>query len=514
MIKMIKLIWKYCDKKRFSVFLKKIFIITGVLICSIMLAVCVGAEADYRSFEIISESFYSKELLCDGNERTYSQANNGASFTVTRDDGISSLYVVFDRIPGEWQITDIDSGKTVICGTNDFLHEFADINGFFGYTPKSLRCDFPSGASIDEIYAFSSGELPDWVQVWEAPCDNADLLLISSHSDDEQLFFAGILPYYAGERGLEVQVVYLVSHFDTHERPHEQLDGLWTVGVKNYPIISDFPDLYSESFEGAISAFSNHGYTYDDFCEYITWSIRRFKPLVVVSHDINGEYGHGTHILCTSALRDSLNFASDSQCFPESAAEYGTWEVKKTYLHLYPENAIVLNFDEPLMAFNGKTAFEVTQEGFAHHKSQHWTWFYKWIYGTAEAPITKASQISTYSPCLYGIYKTTVGNDVIGGDFFENIKTYGEIAAEKAAEEERLAEESRRAESESLLEESRRLDAEKNSNEAESDFSPDDGSTDDKKADVELIFVCIFGVGIIMSFVVIALSREFSVRRK
>ena len=85
-----------------------------------------------------------------------------------------------------------------------------------------------------------------------------------------------------------------------------------------------------------------------------------------------------------------------------------------------------MDYDVPLEAFGGKTAYEVSCDGFACHESQHWTWFYKWIYGSEENPITKASQIRSYSPCKYGLYYTKVGVDTIGGDFFENVDTYGE----------------------------------------------------------------------------------------
>ena len=42
-------------------------------------------------------------------------------------------------------------------------------------------------------------------------------------------------------------------------------------------------------------------------------------------------------------------------------------------------------------------------------------------------------QIRGYSPCNYGLYHTTVGYDVIGGDMFENVKTYAVRHAEEDA---------------------------------------------------------------------------------
>lgn len=428
-------------------------------------------EARTEGTILSAEGFGKNGSLFDGSRSTYTTAGESAVVTVQREDGISALYIEFDRIPTEWTLTDVTTGTGVICGENAFLHEYVDVEALFGNHPTKLTLSFPKGTVVADVYGFSAGELPDWVQTWEAPCEEADLLLLTTHSDDEQLFFAGVLPYYAVERDLEVQVAYVVQHFQAyntlnHTRPHEQLDGLWKVGIRHYPVMSDFPDLYAESkdrqtaFDQAKAVYESVGVTYDDFVGYITECLRRFKPLVVVSHDLNGEYGHGGHVVAAAALTEAITLSGDAEKYPESAQAYGTWEVDKTYLHLYKENPITMDWDVPLASFGGKTAFQVTQEGFGCHKSQHWTWFNKWIYGTDANPITKASQIKSYSPCQYGLYQSRVGVDVAGGDFFENVETY---AMRAAAEEARLkaeAEEKARLEAEAKAAEEARLKAE------------------------------------------------------
>ncbi len=381
--------------------------------------------------------FKNSAALFDGNRETYTSANVDAQITLSRNDGISHIYIEFDRVPSRWKLTNPLSNSYGSFGKDGMLHEYIDVATLFKDSPNSMILTFPAGTVIADVYAFSSGELPDFVQTWQPPCEQADLMLVSSHSDDEQLFFAGVLPYYAIERKLQVQVVYIVQHFEAngvenHTRPHEQLDGLWKVGIRNYPVMSKFPDLYSESknrdtaFKAAQKAFAAEGISFDDFKEYLTECLRRFKPLVTVSHDLNGEYGHGTHVYCSSALTEAIKLAADQNSFPESAAKYGTWQTEKTYLHLYKENQITMDWDTPLESLGGKTPFEITQEGFGCHKSQHWTWFNRWIYGTDGNKITKASQIKTYSPCQYGLYDTKVGYDTVGGDFMENITTYAE----------------------------------------------------------------------------------------
>ncbi len=474
------------------VYKKGLFLIlVGML--SMMRGMSVSAkEASYQDTVIEAEGLPGAEKLSDANRTTWVKSNSDSVVTISRVDEIGAVYIEFDRVPGEWILKDPISGQAVVCGQNAFLHEYIEVSECFGGVCNKLELHFAEGTSVADIYAFSEGELPDWVQRWQAPCEEADLLLFSSHSDDEQLFFAGMLPLYAGERGLKVQVAYVVQHFEAngvedHRRPHEQLDGLWTVGIRNYPIISQFPDLYAssknreEAFAQAVAVYEKAGYHYEDFVGYLTECLRRCKPLVVVSHDVNGEYGHGTHVLCAAALTEAIQSAADTEQYPDSALKYGTWQTQKTYLHLYPENPIKMDYDIPLEHFGGKTAFEVTQDGFTCHKSQHWTWFYKWIYGTEAEPITKASQIKTYSPCLFGLYDSQVGPDIAGGDFLENIVTYEEqarIAAEEAeakrleeearkAEEERKAEEARKAKEKALKEEQERLRLEAERLEAE-----------------------------------------------
>ena len=443
--------------------MKKLHLLPLVICLTLCLAAPVSADEEARQDAAFSAAGFSDpQGLWDGKRSTYRTAGEGAAVQVS-GTFLSALYIEFDRLPQPWTLE--CGGESYPCGAEGFLHQFVDVAALTGGAQDALTLRFPAGTVIADIYAFSSGVLPDWVQVWQPPCAEADLLLLSSHSDDEQLFFAGVLPYYALERQLDVQVVYLVQHFEAngaqdHQRPHEQLDGLWTVGVRHYPIIPEFPDLYSESkdraeaLKRAKNVYQNAGYGYEDFVGYLTACIRRCRPLVVVSHDLSGEYGHGTHVLCADALGTALRSAADPSQYPDSAEAYGPWQVEKTYLHLYGENPITMDWDVPLERLGGKTAFQMTQEGFGCHKSQHWTWFYKWIYGGDGAAITKASQITRYSPCLYGLYDTKVGLDEDGGDFFEHVKPYAQRRAE--------AEEAARLEAErSAAEEAARLEAER-----------------------------------------------------
>ena len=400
----------------------------------------------------------AKGNLTDGSETTYTKIAADSSVVITSEQEISSLYIIFQRIFGSWTLS--DGATQVVCGENDFLHEYVDVAGLFGYSPATLTLTFPGrDCSLSELHAFGEGRVPDWVQQWQPPCEEADLLLTSTHIDDEQLFFAGILPYYAGECGLAVQVVYFTDPFTYSERPHEQLNGLWTVGVRNYPVCGQFKDAYSETSKDAYAHQEKYGFSREDMVRFQAEMIRRFRPHVVVGHDINGEYSHGQHIINCETLMDALDLAADESYDPDSVLTYGTWDTPKAYIHLWEENPIVMDWDIPLETFGGKTAFQMSQEGFLCHQSQQWTWFRRWIFGSNKE-ITKASEIKTYSPCLYGLYRTTVGIDEAGGDMFENIPmSYAEIREEelrRQQEELRRQQEEQRRQQEELEEAERK----------------------------------------------------------
>ncbi len=401
--------------------------------------------------------------LFDGNQTKSVALGAGASLSLEHSGGIGAAYLIFDYEYGTFTVTDPVLGESREFGTNGLYHEFADIEGAFGYAPQIIEITFDSGAAqLNELFLFSPGTVPSWVQRWELPKEGeTDLVLFSTHGDDEQLFFAGLLPYYAKEKGYQCQVVYLTDHRNknTH-RVHEMLNGLWAVGVDTYPILGNYPDQFCESKRDAYGYMAMEGITEEELVGFVVDNLRRFKPLVAVGHDLGGEYGHGQHMLYADMLIKAIEISDDPQQYPQSAQQYGTWDVPKTYLHLYTKNTIRMDWDQPLESFDGMTAFLVSKDlGFAAHVSQqeNFGWFIKGQ--------ETAEEINYCSPCRYGLYRSTVGLDVEKTDLFENLTTYAqkkteEEAARLAAEEEarRLEEARLAAEAEA---EAQRLEAER-----------------------------------------------------
>ena len=364
-----------------------------------------------------SVSDYTKNLT-DGSYDTTINLVPNATVNVKADENIYGLYIIWSSEVTNYTIT--YNSQTVKCGENGFLHDYMDIKD----GSRDITINVPEGMQISDIYAYSRGNLPDNVQRWEAPLYGmTDILVFSTHADDEILFLGGVLTNYGGEQNLNVQIAYMCDFFLTEPvRQHEELDGLWECGIKNYPVKGTFEDLYSLSLEKAKSQ-----YVYDDIISYSTECIRKFKPLVCVSQDFNGEYGHGGHRIYAAAIQEALEASNNADMYPDSASKYGLWDVPKVYYHLYGDNTITLDVDTPLYKLGGRTSVQVLQDAFKKHVSQISYSFNMLDSGYA---ITFNGQFDTRS---FGLYRTLVGLDTTN-NMLENVTPYKEQAATKTDE--------------------------------------------------------------------------------
>jgi len=356
--------------------------------------------------------------LSDSNEKTYITLNKGSNLIITNPnaENINQLYIVYELSSKTGSITTSDSSTTKL-GENNFLHEYVDTKK----NSSSVTLTYDEDVKISEIRVFSEGNTPSDVQKWVKET-KTDLMIFSTHADDEQLFFAGVMPTYINQ-GKKVHVVYLARHdvglYYAPSRMHEQLNGLWSLGVTDYPTFGLIPDAYSESLEVARSQMNNAGFTDEDVIKFDVEQIRKYKPYVILGHDENGEYGHGQHRLNTYTLKEAIKKAEDESYVLES--NLPATKIYKFYIHLYnPDNYTILDYDIPLDKYNGKTAYEVSKEGYSKHLSQQYTWFTDWLNGKNNS-YTSAKQITKYNPTYWGLYYSSVGEDVNKNDLFENI---------------------------------------------------------------------------------------------
>ena len=380
------------------------------IICCIIMSLCImmsGTEyviAEVNSAmdltsanKVTISSGENGKVLSDGKFATSLSLKKGTIITIENAISFNSVYIIWNHPVKEYTVTSNNAKYTL--GQNKFLHEYKKLNS----ETNQITIGIPEDAVLCDVFTFADGVLPDWVQNWSTPYKNADMLLLPTHSSDEIIFFGGTIPYYACEKGLKVQVAYMVSHESEPYRIHEALNAIWTMGLKVYPVFGSVPDAYVGSLERAKIA-----YDYDELVEAKVELIRRFKPEVIIGMDLKGEYGHGGHIIDAMTLVDALELSDDSSKCPDSYNRYGGWEVAKTYLHLYNQGKIKMDWDIPLSSFGNQTAFQKAQEGLGNFVSQ-----------IENFPVLKTSGV--YDCTSFGLYKSTVGADTGKNDFIENI---------------------------------------------------------------------------------------------
>ena len=352
----------------------------------------------------------SPRALTDGNYYTDYTFPAGTVISLEAEEDIAALYIIFGTYPDEWTLL---SGETPqSCGQDGFLHEYVSLSEPAAELQLALSAEHE--VMIRDIYAYSDGYLPTSVQTWTRldERDGADILLFSTHYDDELLFFGGLIPYYSTVRGLRVQVVYMTSNYLTdfsnyRFRPHEALNGLWTAGTHFYPVTNEVPDIECYSYENAVEHYGE-----DQFTAFQVEQIRRFKPLVVVTQDENGEYGHGAHILTALSVERAVAAAADPSQFPESAERYGVWNTPKTYLHLYgdPDEYTWLNYEIIAPELGWRSPFQVAQQAYLQHATQQqWVGFYVYSYD------------HPHDSHRFGLYRSLVGPDARKNDLMENV---------------------------------------------------------------------------------------------
>lgn len=391
----------------------KKWLIALLTLLALSLSVAFAAEANDITedckFKVCS-SGRKYTLMTDKKYTSYWESNKIKTpwIAITAPEGkpIAGLYVCFGNMPESWEIQTSDDGKdwfTAVPGDTRFLHAYVALPQPAQHVRLAVTSEKKTALRINDLFVLSEGDLPDWVQVWQPTEEKADILFLSTHPDDELIFFGGAIPTYAVEQQRKVVVAYFTRSNTT--RSSELLNGLWHMGVRTYPVIGTFKDSYAKNLKAAYKTAGGKG----KVNEWIVGLYRQYKPEVVVTQDTNGEYGHKQHMMIADAAQNCIALAANEDEFTASTIAYGTWQVKKLYLHLYPENQITFDWTVPLKSMNGATGIELAEEAYTLHKTQ------------ASSGMSVTETGTKYDNRVFGLAFTTVGEDVRKDDFLENI---------------------------------------------------------------------------------------------
>lgn len=350
---------------------------------------------------VLLEGENKSAFLIDGDHTTKLSFSGDQTLTIKAKNPFSNLYLQWDDAPGTFTMA--YPGGSLQGGSEGFIHDYITLPK--AVTELTVTFESDQSKTLCDVQVYTEGTLPKGVQDWKQPCDKADILVFPTHSDDDVYFFGPMIAYYAIERELTVQTAFMVDHADLTRR-HERLNGLWEMGVRHYPILFNAPDR-------AIGTLSSGLHYYRDYDIY-GWQIeqiRRFKPLVVVGHDLNGEYGNMGHKVNAHYLVQAVPDAADPAKHTESARKYGTWNAPKLYIHLYKQNSWKFDVNTPMRNDpQGRTPIQVADAALDFHVTQ----------GGIHSSVTQSDYNLVWDCRPFGLYRSLVGYDT-RADVMENI---------------------------------------------------------------------------------------------
>lgn len=339
------------------------------------------------------------------------KATSNIKITLPKDVEEGGLYLCWAERPEEWKLY---LGETLIAQSddNDFYHEYVPFAGS-GKLRLEIKAKEKKRAMMGELFVIEGDTPPAFVQRWEKTPEQADIMILVAHPDDDLLFMGGAIPYYTHVEKKPLIVSYLTCA--NHMRRSEMLNALWKMGVRHYPVIGSFQD----------KAFKTRALLYNSWRKeraqgYVTELFRKYKPQVVLSHDINGEYGHSAHKVAAELAQYAAKASGNENLHKESAKKYGVHSIDKLYLHLY-KNQIRLDWKKSYEELGGKSPLEVAEEGFKMHRSQQKN--------------HRMGKSAVYDTEKFGLAFSNVGDDVEKNNFFENVVPREQSAEQKGRQE-------------------------------------------------------------------------------
>lgn len=313
----------------------------------------------------------------------------------------AGIALIWQTLPAQASIRALDGQGALLQETVLDESSFLPLHAWYALPQgtRAVEISIPGCEAVSELLVVEEGLQAGAIEQWEPTPEKCELMLIPTHQDDEHIFFGALISEYA-ER--ETGVLYMVDC--GRSRYSEALNGLWAAGLKNYPVFLGMRDGLIKTKKTAFNYWGGA----DAVVSTLVEQIRKYRPEVIVTHDFAGEYDNAQHQVTAECVAKAVECAADPEWYPESAQEYGAWQVKKLYVHLYEENEIVFAWDAPRQEWGGMTGLEISQMCYSMHRSQQHLVSY---------------QLGLkYDNSRFGLYYSCVGEDTGKGDLFENIE--------------------------------------------------------------------------------------------
>ncbi len=260
---------------------------------------------------------------------------------------------------------------------------------------------------------------------WLPPTNKIVLLAVWAHPDDEGIWGGGSLPYYSQVVNVPTMLVCMTASWGT-VRGDELQCAAWTYGLRYSPVFGQFKDI--DSNIATNNPYTNTiDMTWDYWADgvlegdgsdveagkarainYVAEQIRRYRPDVIITHDLNGESGHDNHKATAYAVTHAFFVAADPDAAATNLIGLPPWQAQKLYVHLYSTNRLFhTHWETPYQVLTNLTPHQVANTGLTCHVSQGPS---RWISASVYPP---AGMYTAWPAEWWGLYASTVGPDTV-----------------------------------------------------------------------------------------------------
>ena len=233
--------------------------------------------------------------------------------------------------------------------------------------------------SLSSIKVYAKGMLPDTVQKWES-LGKADILVAASTPERALFDFSSAIAIYGVCDRIPIQIV--VMSITTRAAQNELLAALWNLGFSSYPKFGSFKAENNEFYK-----MVRAGWGKKQPLTFLKEQISAYAPKILLTHSSGEDAPDGA-----------------AQYTGEKAAEAAGKTVEKLYM-VSGETGTVLSVNAPMAGLAGRTVLEA-----------------------GETAYLLCPQIRRFAPRFpmnigFRLQKSSVGQDISGGDLLENIDT-------------------------------------------------------------------------------------------
>lgn len=286
----------------------------------------------------------------------------------------------------------------------------------------------------EEFFLGSNPQVNQSGKAWLPRPAKIGMMFVSAHPDDEGIFFGGAIPYYTQTKKIPALLLSMTSGDWTLSPPTREAElrnAGWAYGLRYQPLFPRFRDVsrnvstpYPDKVDAtwdywADGVLQNDGSDVEagktKVIRYLAEQFRRYRPEVVVTHGLSGEYGHYNHMATAWAVTQAYVMAADPAADAPNLTGLAPWQIKKLYLHEYSTHPLLHDYWETPSINDGgvmKSPRAVTNIGLDFHVTQSKP-DVSTIYANGEVSSDWAPHPSEW----WGLYASTVGQDSVVTDF-------------------------------------------------------------------------------------------------